>query len=95
MWLAPIRSNRADRKKNEFDGALTDWDNFSDEFKSFCGVDMNVSTKPLTEEQEKYYIQYPDPTVVVQTRDRSEHGPEDHQVAHREWSSVSDAAAHM
>ncbi|CAN6976483.1 unnamed protein product [Brassica oleracea var. botrytis] len=57
MWLAPIRSNRADRKKNEFDGALTDWDNFSDEFKSFCGVDMNVSTKPLTEEQEKYYIQ--------------------------------------
>ena len=39
--------------------------------------------------------EYPAPTVVVQTRDRSEHGPEDHQVAHREWSSVSDAAAHM
>ncbi|EOA37962.1 hypothetical protein CARUB_v10009430mg [Capsella rubella] len=57
MWLAPIKSNMADRKKNDFDGAMADWHNFSDEIKSYYGVDMDVLTKPFAEEQEKYYIQ--------------------------------------
>ncbi|XP_010484341.1 PREDICTED: protein arginine N-methyltransferase PRMT10-like [Camelina sativa] len=57
MWLAPIKSNMADRKRNDFDGAMADWHNFSDEIKSYYGVDMEVLTKPFAEEQEKYYIQ--------------------------------------
>nr|AAL32019.1 At1g04870/F13M7_12 [Arabidopsis thaliana] len=57
MWLAPIKSNIADRKRNDFDGAMADWHNFSDEIKSYYGVDMGVLTKPFAEEQEKYYIQ--------------------------------------
>lgn len=57
MWLAPIKSNMADRKKNDLDGAMADWDNFSDEIKTYYGVDMSVLTKPFAEEQEKYYIQ--------------------------------------
>lgn len=47
----------ADRKRNDFDGAMADWHNFSDEIKSYYGVDMGVLTKPFAEEQEKYYIQ--------------------------------------
>ncbi|KAF8092900.1 hypothetical protein N665_0399s0036 [Sinapis alba] len=57
MWLAPIKSSMADRKKNDLDGAMADWDNFSDEIKTYYGVDMSVLTKPFAEEQEKYYIQ--------------------------------------
>lgn len=57
MWLAPIKSNLAERKKNDFDGAMADWYNFSDEIKSYYGVDMDVLSKPFAEEQEKYYIQ--------------------------------------
>lgn len=47
----------ADRKKNDFDGAMADWYNFSDEIKSYYGVDMGILTKPFAEEQEKFYIQ--------------------------------------
>ncbi|KAF2570506.1 hypothetical protein F2Q70_00004943 [Brassica cretica] len=57
MWFAPIKSNMADRKKSDLDGAMADWDNFSDEIKTYYGVDMSVLTKPFAEEQEKYYIQ--------------------------------------
>ncbi|KAG2275256.1 hypothetical protein Bca4012_044699 [Brassica carinata] len=34
MWFAPIKSNMADRKKSDLDGAMADWDNFSDEIKT-------------------------------------------------------------
>ncbi|KAF8046570.1 hypothetical protein N665_3609s0002 [Sinapis alba] len=57
MWLAPIKSTLSDRKKNDLDGAMADWDNFSDEIKSYYGVDMGVLTKPFAQEQEKHYIQ--------------------------------------
>nr|VDC62150.1 unnamed protein product [Brassica rapa] len=56
MWFAPIKSNMADQKKNDLDGAMVDWDNFSDEIKTYYGVDLSVLTKPFAEEQEKYYI---------------------------------------
>uniref|UniRef100_M4F4M7 Uncharacterized protein n=1 Tax=Brassica campestris TaxID=3711 RepID=M4F4M7_BRACM len=45
MWFAPIKSNMADRKKNDLDGAMVHWDNFSDEIKTYYGVDLSVLTK--------------------------------------------------
>lgn len=60
MWLAPIKSTLSERKKNDLDGAMADWDNFSDEIKSYYGVDMSVLTKPFALEQEKHYIQVRD-----------------------------------
>ncbi|KAI5665220.1 hypothetical protein M9H77_24543 [Catharanthus roseus] len=57
MWLAPIRTKLADQKMNDFDGALDDWYNFVDEIKAHYGVDMNVLTKPYSDEQKRYYLQ--------------------------------------
>ncbi|XP_010533181.1 PREDICTED: protein arginine N-methyltransferase PRMT10 [Tarenaya hassleriana] len=57
MWLAPIVSAQADRKKCDYDAEMDDWHNFSDEIKNYYGVDMSVLTKHYSHEQEKYYLQ--------------------------------------
>ncbi|WZZ72441.1 hypothetical protein YC2023_083811 [Brassica napus] len=45
MWFAPIKSNMADPKKNDLDGAIADWDNFSDEIKTYYGIDLERFNK--------------------------------------------------
>ncbi|KAM7266758.1 hypothetical protein ACFE04_008924 [Oxalis oulophora] len=57
MWVAPIRSGVSDQKYRDYEGAMDDWFCFLDETKHTYGVDMNVLTKPFTEEQERYYLQ--------------------------------------
>ncbi|KAI7733994.1 hypothetical protein M8C21_014332 [Ambrosia artemisiifolia] len=57
MWLAPIRSDIADQKMNEYEGCMDEWNGFVRETKSSYGVDMSVLTKPFSEEQKKYYLQ--------------------------------------
>ncbi|KAJ0816142.1 putative methyltransferase [Helianthus annuus] len=57
MWLAPIRTEIADQKLNEYEGCMNDWLGFVTETKSCYGVDMSVLTKPFSEEQKKYYLQ--------------------------------------
>ncbi|GFS37441.1 protein arginine methyltransferase 10 [Actinidia rufa] len=57
MWLAPMRSRLVGRKMSDYEGAMGDWLCFSDETKTYYGVDMSVLTKPFSEEQKKYYLQ--------------------------------------
>ncbi|PSS31719.1 Protein arginine N-methyltransferase [Actinidia chinensis var. chinensis] len=57
MWLAPMRSRLAGQKMSDYEGAMGDWLCFSDETKTYYGVDMSVLTKPFSEEQKKYYLQ--------------------------------------
>ncbi|KAL9993250.1 putative methyltransferase [Helianthus debilis subsp. tardiflorus] len=57
MWLAPIRTEVADQKLNEYEGCMNDWHGFVTETKSCYGVDMSVLTKSFSEEQKKYYLQ--------------------------------------
>ena len=57
MWLAPMRSRLAGQKMSDYEGAMGDWLSFSDETKTYYGVDMSVLTKPFSEEQKKYYLQ--------------------------------------
>ncbi|KDP32361.1 hypothetical protein JCGZ_13286 [Jatropha curcas] len=57
MWMAPIRSGLGDQKRNDYDGAMDDWYDFVEDTKIHYGVDMDVLTKPFSEEQRKYYLQ--------------------------------------
>ncbi|KAJ4826923.1 Protein arginine N-methyltransferase prmt10 [Turnera subulata] len=57
MWMAPIRSGLVDHKKDDFDGAMHDWNGFVEDTKTYYGVDMSVLTKSFAEEQRKYYQQ--------------------------------------
>ncbi|KAJ6852561.1 protein arginine N-methyltransferase PRMT10 [Iris pallida] len=56
MWVAPIRSGLVDQKMNDFECAMNDWHNFVAETEANYGVNMNVLTKPYTEENQKYYL---------------------------------------
>ncbi|XP_044470977.1 protein arginine N-methyltransferase PRMT10-like [Mangifera indica] len=57
MWMAPIRSGLGDQKRNDYEGSMDDWYSFVHDTKTSYGVDMNVLTKPFSEEQKKYYLQ--------------------------------------
>lgn len=57
MWMAPIRSSLGDQKRNDYEGSMDDWYSFVHDTKTSYGVDMNVLTKPFSEEQKKYYLQ--------------------------------------
>lgn len=57
MWVAPIRSGIVDKKINDYEDAMDDWYNFTNETKLKYGVDMSVLKKSFAEEQRKYYLQ--------------------------------------
>uniref|UniRef100_A0A0D6R564 Protein arginine N-methyltransferase PRMT10 n=1 Tax=Araucaria cunninghamii TaxID=56994 RepID=A0A0D6R564_ARACU len=57
MWLAPIRSGQGEQKLLDYENAMTDWNNFTEDTNDFYGVDMNILTQPFSEEQKKYYLQ--------------------------------------
>jgi len=57
MWMAPIRSGLADQKISDYEEAMDDWYHFTNETKTYYGVDMSVLAKPFSEEQKKYYLQ--------------------------------------
>ncbi|KAL4571503.1 hypothetical protein LXL04_018263 [Taraxacum kok-saghyz] len=57
MYLAPIRSGLSDHKMRDYEGAMDDWHGFLKETEACYGVNMNVLTKPFSEEQKKYYLQ--------------------------------------
>ncbi|KAG6502832.1 hypothetical protein ZIOFF_035120 [Zingiber officinale] len=56
MWMAPIRSGIGEKKENDLESAMSDWNNFVEDTESYYGVNMNVLTKQFREEHEKYYL---------------------------------------
>jgi hypothetical protein len=59
--MAPIRSGLADQKISDYEEAMDDWYHFTNETKTYYGVDMSVLAKPFSEEQKKYYLQVSSP----------------------------------
>lgn len=57
MWIAPISTGLVDRKYGDYLSTMDDWQKFVDVTKENYGVDMDVLTKPFSEEQRKYYLQ--------------------------------------
>lgn len=57
MWIAPVRSGHGVQKMSDYKSALADWFGFVDDTRNSYGVDMDVLTKPFTNEQQKYYLQ--------------------------------------
>jgi len=56
MWIAPIGTELVDHKMGDYHSTMDNWHNFVDETKTYYGVDMNVLTKPFSEERRKYYL---------------------------------------
>jgi hypothetical protein len=65
MWMAPIRTGLSDKKICDYDDAMDDWYHFTNETKTYYGVDMSVLTKPFSEEQKKYYLQVSSLSLVA------------------------------
>lgn len=57
MWLAPIRSGQGEQKLLDYENAMADWNNFTEDTNDFYGVDMSILTEPYSGEQKKYYLQ--------------------------------------
>lgn len=57
IWIAPIRSGLGNQRKNDFDSAMNEWDNFVDDTHNHYGVNMRVLTDSYRKENEKYYLQ--------------------------------------
>ena len=56
MWLAPIRTGLGDKKMEDLDIAVDDWDLFVQDTQTYYGVNMNALTKAYRAEHEKYYL---------------------------------------
>ena len=56
MWLAPIQSGLGDKKMEDFDVAMNDWNLFVNDTQSYYGVNMNALTKAYRAEHEKFYL---------------------------------------
>jgi len=56
MWLAPIRTGLGDKKMEDLDIAMDDWNLFVQDTQTYYGVNMNALTKPYRAEHEKYYL---------------------------------------
>ncbi|XP_047060023.1 protein arginine N-methyltransferase PRMT10 [Lolium rigidum] len=56
MWLAPIQSGLGDKKMEDFDVAMNDWNLFVEDTQSYYGVNMNTLTKAYRAEHEKFYL---------------------------------------
>ncbi|XP_062228002.1 protein arginine N-methyltransferase PRMT10 [Phragmites australis] len=56
MWLAPIRTGLGDKKMEDFDIAMDDWNLFVEDTQAYYGVNMNALTKAYRSENEKYYL---------------------------------------
>jgi protein arginine N-methyltransferase 1 len=56
MWLAPIQSGLGDKKMEDFDSAMNDWNLFVEDTQSYYGVNMNALTKAYRAEHEKFYL---------------------------------------
>uniref|UniRef100_A0ACD6A500 Uncharacterized protein n=1 Tax=Avena sativa TaxID=4498 RepID=A0ACD6A500_AVESA len=56
MWLAPIQSGLGDKKMEDFDMAMNDWNLFVEDTQSYYGVNMNALTKAYRAEHEKFYL---------------------------------------
>lgn len=65
MWVGPIRSGMADQKISDYEEAMDDWYHFTNETKTYYGVDMSVLAKPFSEEQSKYYLQVSSPFFMA------------------------------
>ncbi|VAH98228.1 unnamed protein product [Triticum turgidum subsp. durum] len=56
MWLAPIRSGLGDKKMEDFEIAMNDWNHFVEDTQAYYGVNMNALTKAYRAEHEKFYL---------------------------------------
>ncbi|CAM0912722.1 unnamed protein product [Alopecurus aequalis] len=56
MWLAPIQSGLGDKKMEDFDVAMNDWNLFVEDTQSYYGVNMHALTKAYRAEHEKFYL---------------------------------------
>jgi hypothetical protein len=56
MWIAPMRTGLGKQKMQEYENAMDDWDNFTEDTREYYGVNMRCLTEPFRQEQEKYYL---------------------------------------
>jgi protein arginine N-methyltransferase 1 len=57
MFLAPMQTSLGERKIQEYQHAMSDWDRFTQDTHDQYGVDMSVLNNPYREEQRKYFLQ--------------------------------------
>ena len=57
MWIAPMQTTLGERKVQEYEHSMGDWNRFTQETSDQYGVNMNVLTAPYREEQRKYFLQ--------------------------------------
>jgi protein arginine N-methyltransferase 1 len=57
MFLAPMQTSLGERKIQEYQHAMSDWDRFTQDTGHQYGVDMRVLNDPYREEQRKYFLQ--------------------------------------
>ena len=56
MFLAPIRTNTANQKYNDFEDSCGGWDNFVDDTRENYGVDMSALTDTFEKEQREFFL---------------------------------------